>query len=143
MKLTNKQFADRYLFSLEAREVLAYLTVIKTLISRRQIAAVKQMPDSAGLENIQLMIALLEKYDKLTSSDVSVLTRLVSVKAGIVHNSYTLTATDPILAEDLRASIETHAHLDLEDTQHIGVTLEWDGRIYKRTLKTDLQKMLK
>lgn len=142
MKITNKQFTDDYLSSSSPREVLALLEVIRRLISRHQLVSFMRLPESAELADLQALIRVIGAHKKLTINDINGLIRQMKIKGGKDAQSLVLTANDSSLAASLQKAVHADGQIDMRQTAEVGIMLQGEDSIYKRTLKTDLNKLL-
>jgi|GEM_PF-6318088 len=142
MKLTNKQLIDRYLNDLPARQVLALLTVIKTLLIRHEINLLHRVESAQGeTADVLALVRLLTENGKLNRTDLSALIRLVETRAGSEGKQYTFASSNTALQSKVREIV--HADLDVQESAGVGIVLQGDSRMYKRTLKTDVEKLLR
>lgn len=147
MKLTNKQFVANYLSKYPIDEVLAFLLVIKTLLVRHQLHRFVSTHTSAADESLTAVVAmvhLLEKYHKCTIADTMALMRLLR-QEGMYTKDFSLVVSEKKTHTTIKKWLSHESSglsLDVVSSDALGVTLSGDGRAYKRTLDTDLQKLL-
>ena len=147
MKITNKQFIDRVLSGLPAGKLLMLLWVIKELMIHHQLQwFLKQEKQTGDLAEVYALAWLLESYDKLSRKDVSSLLRLLKVRNSQLAQQFTVSSGSVQVIDELQWRVEqqnSEASLDLQSSNTIGLVVEGENRLYKRTLKGDVAKLLR
>ena len=131
---------QHYLADLPAHQAVELLTAVKTLLVRHMIGQVKLLPDGGELADLQAIIHALEVHKKLNRNDVAILIRMVETNSD--GRRLTLSTSKPELGKTIVQALGGDSEIELQESGDIGITLQGDNNIYKRTLKTDLNKLL-
>ena len=131
---------QHYLADLPAHQAVELLTAVKTLLVRHTIGQVKLLPDGGELADLQAIIHALEVHKKLNRNDVAILIRMVETNSD--GRRLTLSTSKPELGKTIVQALGGDSEIELQESGDIGITLQGDNNIYKRTLKTDLNKLL-
>lgn len=120
MKITNKQFAEIYIKDLPASEILALLSVIKTLLVRHKVEVVRRMDSGSGqIADLQAFVRLLDEKGKLNRADISSLIRIVSTRLGADTKQFILTGKISNMADQIQEALPANAALDLQPTNDL------------------------
>lgn len=124
MKITNKQFVEKYLIGLPANDVMALLDVTRTLLVRHKIAYVQAMEGDASIKDLQLFLTLLSNKGKLNRADVASLIRMMLAGAEKLKKRYMLTTSNEELVSTVGQFVDKGSELDVQHSNEIGLMLQ-------------------
>lgn len=142
MYMTNQQFIDTYFLPLGYEQAAELLMTARELLQRRGTQAdllLRQVPEC---EDITIFFDILKKYGKLKRSTLDALTYLLGTSFPDVKQTYTFSSSrldDAVLGQLKQAFPEVM--IQTQQSSETGVELRGAGKIYRRSLGTDLQKL--
>jgi hypothetical protein len=149
MYITDRSFAVKIAEQVsDTNKVIDHLNSIKKMIKRRgQAIFTRRFYDIIeGADNqVAQLLNLLKKAHKEKISSINNIIRYIKQESKNYNKTFTLTSNDQNATKDVEHTLQKEFPASIchtENTATVGLKITGEGLYYKRTLDTDVEKIL-
>ena len=149
MKITNGTLIDILLWSwINPNELIESLSVVWKLLKRfwKLLYTSRYIDEISNIDNnISNLVSILKKTNKIQYNDIKNMVNIIKIKSKDYLLEFTINSSSADHNKDIQKYIDSkfhHPQTHIKLMDEVWVNISWESWYYKKTLDSDLEKIL-